>query len=90
MADEAPYVVTELRRRPGRLWECLVVMPDGATRRLVVPDAIASVHGLAISASAVATLYAEQQARRASTTRPGPTSEVVQWRRRGRSQSRTP
>jgi hypothetical protein len=50
------YVVSELQRLPGGLWACLIDLPDGTTRRIVVPANIASISGVALSASVIAGL----------------------------------
>lgn len=67
----ATTIVSELRRRSGELWECLVTLPDGTRHRLVVPADVASVHGIQLSAAALATFYADQAARRAAPQREG-------------------
>jgi hypothetical protein len=52
-------VVSELRQRPGGLWECLVNLPDGTAHRIVVPDSVANISGVMLSAGVVAALYAK-------------------------------
>jgi hypothetical protein len=55
-------VVSELKRRPGGLWECLINLPDGTSHRIVVPDDIANVSGVYLTAGVVAQLYAKANA----------------------------
>lgn len=57
LPPELPDVtVTELRRLPGYLWEVVLIEADGKRRRIVVPDSVATITGLAVVAEAVSTL----------------------------------
>jgi len=59
MTVERPVVVSELERLPGGLWSVLLTTSDGANHRVVVPDTIATVHGVQLTAAVVDQLVRE-------------------------------
>jgi hypothetical protein len=55
---EPPTIsVSELEQLPGGLWSVLLTFPDLTTRRVVIPDEIASVSGIQLTTGVIAELY---------------------------------